>query len=217
MIFVVRVAQDKCMGTQSGDYRQIMTFPRQKKTKNKQTKKTHCSAGSLGCESATPVQTRFPREHTCTGDTLTAGQLQCPQVSPVTCWFLSSLLRGRAEPWEEWRLWGTTGLACALPFHFPSSGPLIVDMGVITPLPCVWCGDDKYSTQYLACSSTSLCHISPCSQTGLTWEAHPHQSVGSEVSPEHALKTPRKLKWLCLSSYPGMLMSLAWCCLGSGL
>ena len=41
MIFVVRVAQDKCMGTQSGDYRQIMTFPRQKKKKNtkKQTNK----------------------------------------------------------------------------------------------------------------------------------------------------------------------------------
>ena len=37
MIFVVRVAQDKCMGTQRGDSRQIMTFPRQKKKKKPNT------------------------------------------------------------------------------------------------------------------------------------------------------------------------------------
>ena len=127
------------------------------KATNKQTKHRG-SAGSLGCKSATPIRTRFPREHTCTGDTLTAGQLLCPQVSPMTCWFLSSLLSGRAEPWKEWGLQGTTGLACAPPLHFPSSGPLTVDMRVIMPPPCVWCGDDKYSTQYLACSSTSVCH-----------------------------------------------------------
>ena len=95
MIFVVRVAQDKCMGTQRGDSRQIMTFPRQKKKKKN---KHRCSAGSLGCKSATPIWTRFPREHTCTGATLKAGQLQCPQVSPVTWWLLSTLLSGRAEP-----------------------------------------------------------------------------------------------------------------------